>query len=71
MEAITFFMNSNNSDKPVEFITEMIMFVLTKKYDFYLQTHGTAMGTPLAPKYANLFMGKFEAEFVYHNNLLF
>lgn len=37
---------------------------------FYLKTDGTAMGTALTPNYDNLFMGKFEAEFIYHNNPL-
>ena len=27
----------------------------------YLQIHGTAMGTTMAPSYANLFLGYFEA----------
>ena len=27
----------------------------------YLQIHGTAMGTKMAPAYANLFLGYFEA----------
>ena len=27
---------------------------------FYLQVHGTAMGTRMAPSYANIFMGVFE-----------
>ena len=27
----------------------------------YLQIHGTAMGTKMAPSYANLFLGFFEA----------
>ena len=30
--------------------------------DFYLQTGGTAIGTSLAPNYANLFMDKFETK---------
>ena len=28
----------------------------------YLQTHGTAMGTRMAPSYANLFLAKFETD---------
>ena len=28
--------------------------------NFYLQKQGTAMGTKMAPSYANLFMGKLE-----------
>ena len=32
----------------------------------YLQIGGTAMGTKLAPSFANIFMGWFEENFVYH-----
>lgn len=35
---------------------------------FYHQIKGTAMGSPFAPNYANLFMGKFEEDFVYNDN---
>ena len=28
----------------------------------YLQKHGTAMDTPMAPSYTNLFLGKFERD---------
>ena len=33
--------------------------------EFYHQLSGTAMGTKLAPSYANLFMTKFEDKYVY------
>ncbi len=52
---------------------DLTTLVLTKNYflferDFYLQVQGTAMGTPIPPNYANLFMGKFEQDHVYNNN---
>jgi hypothetical protein len=31
--------------------------------DHYLQVSGTAMGTKMAPSYANIFMGKLERYF--------
>ena len=34
-----------------------------------LQVHGTAMGTHMAPYYANLFMGKLELEFLLTQDL--
>ncbi len=33
-----------------------------------MQVQGTAMGIPIAPNYAHLFMGKFEHDHVYNNN---
>ena len=35
-------------------------FIFNGKH--YLQIHGTAMGTRMAPSYANLFLAKFEAD---------
>ena len=50
---------------PAENICDLIRMILTmNNFSFnnepYLQKHGTAMGTRMAPSYANLFMGKFE-----------
>ena len=36
---------------------------------YYLQIHGTAMGTRMAPSFANLFMGKLECEFLLTQNI--
>ena len=51
---------------PTEWISKLINLVLTlnhftfEKNKFYLQIFGTAMGTKMAPSYANLFMGNLE-----------
>ena len=43
-------------------LTEIVLKNNVFKFnnDYYLQIQGTAMGTKMAPAYANLFMGKFE-----------
>ena len=56
-------------EPPTADLCELIRLVLTKNsFVFnktnYLQIHGTAMGTRMAPSYANLFMGKLEREFL-------
>ena len=50
---------------PTSDITILIWLVLTSsasqyRNEFYLQRHGTAMGTRMAPGYANLFMARLE-----------
>ena len=52
-----------------EVIGELINLVLKHNVfefneKFYLQTQGTAMGTKMAPAYANLFMGKLEKDLI-------
>jgi len=52
---------------PAEKTCDLIKMILTmNNFSFnnehYLQKHGTAMGTRIAPSYANLFMGKFEQQ---------
>ena len=54
---------------PTEDLCHLIKLILSKNaftfnQAFYLQRSGTAMGTRMAPSYANLFMGKFEREFL-------
>ena len=56
------------------YITELLEVVLTNNYfDFngkhYHQVSGTAMGTKLAPSYANLFMTKSEENHVHTYHL--
>ena len=52
---------------PTEDIVNLILSTLPKNnFSFddqhYLQVHGTAMGTRMAPSYANLFLGKLERD---------
>ena len=56
MEAIDNNLHPNPKQPPTEILGELIEF----DGRFYLQKQGTAMGTKMAPSYANLFMGKLE-----------
>ena len=52
------------------YIIELLEVVLTNNHfefndTYYHQVSGTAIGTKLAPSYANLFMNKFEEKYVY------
>ena len=52
------------------YIIELLALVLTNSHfeyngKYYHQLSGTAMGTKLAPSYANIFMTKFEEKYVY------
>ena len=58
----------------ISYIVELLEVVLTNNYfdfndKYYYQISGTAMGTKLAPSYANLFMTKFEQNYVYTYHL--
>jgi hypothetical protein len=55
-----------------EFIISAMTFVLTKGYiefqgKIYQQTNGAAMGSPMIPPYANIFMYMLEKPSVYHH----
>ena len=59
--------SSQLTDKtvPSESICDLLRMILTTKNfvfndEHFIQQHGTAMGTRMAPAYANLFMGEFE-----------
>jgi len=61
---------SAQSVPPTPYLVQLLKMVLTmNNFDFngkhYLQVCGTAMGTRLAPSYANLCMADFEEKFVY------
>ena len=50
---------------PTETLCDLLRIILTmNNFTFnqhhYLQIHGTAMGTKMAPSFANLFLGIFE-----------
>lgn len=51
-------------------VTFLTMILTLNNFIFnglhYLQVKGCAMGTKCAPGYANIFMGVFEAEYIYH-----
>ena len=74
IEACEEYLNSRESQAPptadichlIQLILSMNLFVFNEKY--YLQIHGTAMGTRMAPSYANLFLGKLERKFLATQN---
>jgi hypothetical protein len=60
----------DNYDIETDSIVQLLRHVLTKNnFDFnmrhFLQVGGTAMGTKVAPSFANLFMADFEDKYVY------
>ena len=55
---------------PLKYMLQFITFILMKNYfkfrdTFYLQTHGTAMGSPFAPNYTNIFMDHIERQILH------
>ena len=57
----------NSSTVATETLCDLIHMILTMNNltfnnKHYLQIHGTAMGTRIAPSYANLFLAKFETD---------
>ncbi|XP_077977051.1 uncharacterized protein LOC144442164 [Glandiceps talaboti] len=70
IKAVQEALEENNTTTPhPQLVTEMIEFILSKNYfkfndTFYLQIQGTAMGSKMAPSYANIAMGKLEKEII-------
>lgn len=71
ISACKYFLSKNNDDYTlsVDDISKLIALVLENNhFQFndinFLQKMGTAMGSPMAPAYASLFMGKFEHDFL-------
>lgn len=72
LAALEYYLQTNQVPH-ADFLLSLANEVLKKNYfmfqnRFFLQTQGTAMGSPMAPNYANLFMGKFEHDFIYNDN---
>ena len=70
IDACSHFLNTrdrNASPNSTETLCDLIRMILTmKNFSFndkhYLQTHGTAMGTRMAPSYVDRFLAKFETD---------
>ena len=59
--------NHNTTGVNIQMIRSMLELILENNYfefndKYYLQTHGTAMGTTMAVSYANIFMATLEEE---------
>ncbi|CAJ0967446.1 unnamed protein product [Ranitomeya imitator] len=67
LNACKFFLENTGTD--ADSVVKLIKFILTHNYfefdnKIYLQKTGTAMGSKMAPQYANLFMAKLESDFL-------
>ena len=54
-----------NTPLPIQHLKQMLIFILQNNHftfngKTHLQIHGTSMGTPFAPNYANIFMAEIE-----------
>ncbi|CAJ0956848.1 unnamed protein product [Ranitomeya imitator] len=73
IEAVSQTLSEAELDKGTqELCIDLLNLVLRENFfifedDFFLQTCGTAMGSNVAPAYANLYMDHFEQDFVYTN----
>ena len=77
LDACRFFLTnaSTSNDLPVESILKLVDLVLENNHfqfnkENYMQKMGTAMGSPMAPAYSSLFMGKLEQQFLASRDIL-
>ena len=77
LDACSFALNktSSSNDLLVDSILKLIELVLENNHfqfnsENYMQKMGTATGSPMAPAYASLFMGKLELEFLERRDIL-
>lgn len=69
INGVKHYLEQRKSQTPsTNFLTTLIHFILSMncfrfQESYYLQQKGTAMGTRMAPSYANLYMGKMEKDF--------
>ncbi|CAJ0960945.1 unnamed protein product [Ranitomeya imitator] len=74
IEAVTLTLREANMDSnSLDLCIDLLNLVLREKFfmfedDFFLQICGTAMGSNVAPAYANLCMDHFERTYVYPNS---
>ncbi|CAJ0930657.1 unnamed protein product [Ranitomeya imitator] len=72
IKAVKSFLDDTTEFSPdlKEICITLLTVILTKNFflfedDFFIQLNGTAMGSNVAPPYANIFMADFECKFVY------
>ena len=59
--------DNSPADTNIEYINDILSLVLNNNFftfnnEIFLQIHGTAMGSPMAPSYANIFMAILEKQ---------
>lgn len=64
----------SSQSPPTHFLLDLLNLVLEKNYfrvgeQFYYQIKGVAMGSACAPSIANLFMERFEMDFINNANV--
>ncbi|KAM4795913.1 dynein axonemal heavy chain 9-like [Rhinophrynus dorsalis] len=76
IEAVNFFLSRDHTvtEEYRKFLLRLLKFILNHNYfvfndRYYLQIRGTAMGAACAPTYANLYLGFWEHEVVFGDQL--